>query len=178
MPFSTPFASWETAAPPATRRLTVALDWDHPRPGRGPSSSAGRRRLIRVATALNRAATLVAQPASVPNQAPNPQERTACRGCSDYELLHGRVLSFSRDPTPSSGRGSCPRTRTSLRSWYSSAERAPSAKRRSRIAGADIAVHAPSVRDRQTDQSHRSHRQSSLVEPAVVRVAADASVLP
>src|SRR6266498_411159 len=52
MPFSTPFASWETAAPPATRRMTVALDWDHPRPGRGPSSSAGRRRLIRVATAL------------------------------------------------------------------------------------------------------------------------------
>src|SRR6266511_3791249 len=45
-------------------------------------------------------------------------------------------------------------------------------------AGADIAVHAPSVSDRQTDQSHRSHRQSSLVEPAVVRVADDASVLP
>src|SRR6266511_3079343 len=98
MPFSTPFASWETAAPPATRRLTVALDWDHPRPGRGPSSSAGRRRLIRVATALNRAAALVAQPASVPNQAPNPQKHTTYHNYSNYKLLHNHILSFSHDP--------------------------------------------------------------------------------
>src|SRR6266571_7244299 len=87
-------------------------------PGQFAPASCGRRRgLIRMAAATRRAAAVVAQLAPVPYQAPDAEDRTACGGCSDYELLHGCVLlSLSRGPPPSSGCGTCPRARTSLRS--------------------------------------------------------------